>query len=127
MPITSIRVVTVYVLDQQRALEFYRDVLGFEVRADNDMGAMGRWIEVAPPGSGDTVIMLGHAASFEREERVGEFAPCTLECDDAASTRAELAQRGATVTDIEVAHWGTHFFVRDQDANNFLVREPGGD
>ena len=36
--------------DQDRALAFYQDVLGFEVRRDMPFGDGGRWLEVAPPG-----------------------------------------------------------------------------
>jgi catechol 2,3-dioxygenase-like lactoylglutathione lyase family enzyme len=127
MAITNIRVVTVYVSDQQQALAFYRDQLGFEVRADNPMGDQGRWLEVAPPGSTESVIMLGDAAAFEKTDRLGEFAPCTLECDDAAATHAELAGRGVTVSDVETAFWGTHFFASDPDGTRFLVRERAAD
>ena len=44
---------TVYlaVSDQDRALAFYRDVLGFEVRTDTEFGEGFRWIEVAPAGA----------------------------------------------------------------------------
>ncbi|HKF55351.1 MAG TPA: VOC family protein, partial [Blastocatellia bacterium] len=38
--------VTIYVLNQQEALEFYRDKLGFEVRTDAPMGDDCRWITV---------------------------------------------------------------------------------
>lgn len=123
MAITHIKVVTVYVTDQQQALEFYTDKLGFELRQDEDMGPMGRWLTVAPPGSTEALVMLGDAASFEKTDRLGEFAPCTLECDDAALTREELAGRGVEVSAVESAAWGTHFYAKDQDGNNFLVRQ----
>lgn len=122
MALTHIRVVTVYVTDQEAAKLHYRDVLGFEIRREADMGPQGKWIEAAIPGD-TAVLMLADAARFERTDRVGEFAPCTLDCDDAVTTRAELAARGADVSDIEAEHWGTHFYVSDEDGNRFLVRE----
>lgn len=50
---------TVYlaVTDQDRALAFYRDKLGFEVRTDTEFGEGFRWVEVAPAGA-YTVIAL---------------------------------------------------------------------
>ena len=52
--ITKGRAVNIYVTDQDRALAFYRDVLGFEVVMDTPMGDMGppghenkRWIAVS--------------------------------------------------------------------------------
>ena len=119
MALTHIRVITVYVADQDAALAHYRDVLGFEIRRDEPMGS-SRWIEAALPGD-RAVLMLASAGAFEREP--GGFAPCTLECDDAVATRAELAARGADVSAIEAEHWGTHFYASDPDGNRFLVHE----
>ena len=51
--ITHVETVAVYVADQDRALRFYVDQLGFELRKDVTMGpddGAPRWIEVAPPG-----------------------------------------------------------------------------
>ena len=55
--ITNLESVTVYVNDQDQALDFYVNKLGFEKRADNPMGPGMRWVTVAPPG-GKTEIVL---------------------------------------------------------------------
>lgn len=51
--LTNIGVAMFTVADQDAALQFYTDKLGFEVRADTRFGEHGghRWVEVAPPGS----------------------------------------------------------------------------
>src|SRR5262249_50738141 len=49
-PIVDVRTVGVPVTDQQRALAFYVDTLGFEKRLDVPFGDAKRWIEVAPAG-----------------------------------------------------------------------------
>lgn len=51
--ITQVGTVFVPVTDQDRALEFYLDKLGFEKRGDFEYGDGSRWVEVAPPGSKD--------------------------------------------------------------------------
>jgi catechol 2,3-dioxygenase-like lactoylglutathione lyase family enzyme len=43
--------------DPEASLAFFRDILGFEVRADVGSGKM-RWITVGPPGQPDTSILL---------------------------------------------------------------------
>ena len=48
--------------DPEASLAFYRDTLGFEVRADVGSGKM-RWITVAPPGQPDTSILLAPPAT----------------------------------------------------------------
>ena len=47
--ITAIHTSTVFVTDQDKALDFYVNKLGFEKRMDQPMGPDNRWIEVAPP------------------------------------------------------------------------------
>ena len=42
--------------DPDASLAFYRDLLGWEVRADVGRGTM-RWITVAPAGSGSAVVL----------------------------------------------------------------------
>ena len=53
--ITNIGTVTMYVRDQEEALRFYTEKLGFEKRADNPMPDGGRWLTVAPPPSQNSV------------------------------------------------------------------------
>jgi catechol 2,3-dioxygenase-like lactoylglutathione lyase family enzyme len=47
--------------DPDTSLAFYRDALGFEVRADVGSGKM-RWITVGPPGQPSTSILLAPPA-----------------------------------------------------------------
>jgi catechol 2,3-dioxygenase-like lactoylglutathione lyase family enzyme len=47
--------------DPDASLAFYRDILGFEVRADVGQGKM-RWITVGPVGQPDTSILLAPPA-----------------------------------------------------------------
>ena len=51
--VTNLGVAMFTVADQDAALRFYRDTLGWELRADVNFGenAESRWVEVAPPGS----------------------------------------------------------------------------
>lgn len=49
---------TIYVIDQQKALEFYRDKLGFEVRTDSTMYEGFRWLTVGPKNQPDFEIVL---------------------------------------------------------------------
>ena len=59
-----IHVTSVFVDDQEHALRFYTDVLGFEPRTDQPMGNGDRWLTVAAPGQ-DVELLLepsGHPA-----------------------------------------------------------------
>ena len=75
---TRITSVTVEVADQDRALAFYRDVLGCEVRADVEVWPGARWLEVAPPGSQVGIALLTRASGLPLGVRYG-----TADADDA--------------------------------------------
>jgi hypothetical protein len=56
--ITQVGMVGVPVTDQDRALEFYVGMLGFEKRLDVAHGDGDRWVEVAPPGAATTIALV---------------------------------------------------------------------
>ena len=56
--ITQLGIVTIYVHDQDDALDFYTGKLGLEKRADVAMGPDARWLTVAPPGQTSPEIAL---------------------------------------------------------------------
>jgi catechol 2,3-dioxygenase-like lactoylglutathione lyase family enzyme len=58
--ITDVRTVGVPVSDQDRALAFYADTLGFATRMDGSFGG-GRWIEVAPEGATTSIALVAPA------------------------------------------------------------------
>jgi len=56
--ITHLGTVIIPVSDQDRALAFYVDKLGFEQRSDMPFGNGERWLEVAPPGATTTLALI---------------------------------------------------------------------
>lgn len=118
--ITKVNTVSLYVADQERALRFYVDVLGFEVRTDATMGPMGRWLEVAPPG-GQTTLVLADAAAFGKQDRIGSSADLTFRCDDVYALHKSLTEKGLDVPEPEKQDWGTFVHVTDPDGHTFVV------
>ncbi len=87
--------VIVPVADQDQALAFYVEKLGFDKRLDGESPA-GRWIEVAPPGAATTIALV---AAQPDNARV------SLTTTDAGAAHAELKARGVDVDD-EVMRMG---------------------
>jgi predicted enzyme related to lactoylglutathione lyase len=122
--ITRSRAVNIYVTDQDRALAFYRDLLGFEVLMDMPMGDMGppghedkRWIAVRPAGA-ETRFILYTPPGMER--RVGGFSNVMFDCDDIQATFAELKGKGVEFTEEPAQQgWGWWAQFRDPDGNEF--------
>jgi catechol 2,3-dioxygenase-like lactoylglutathione lyase family enzyme len=118
--IAGISLVIIPSADQDRAIEFYVDSLGFEKRTDVPFGNDYRWVEVYPP-SGPTGIAL---APPRPGDATAVQTGITLTTDDVDATHAELRSRGVDV-DAEVARMGDPvppmFWFRDPDGNTLMV------
>src|SRR5689334_1482169 len=90
--VTQIGSVFLTVSDQDRAIAFYRDTLGFEVRVDKEFGPGFRWVEVAPPGSQSVIALT--TADAERGNEPGGDAPFSLDTSNLAGAIADLSSRG---------------------------------
>ena len=122
--ISGVRTIAVPVLDQETALTFYVEKLGFEKRFDTGFRDRERWIEVAPPGAETTIALVrpseGQAAGIDTGVR--------LETDDADTDHADLRARGVGV-DPEILRWPgvpAMFSLRDPDGNRLVVIGRGG-
>ena len=120
--ITNIAVVGVFVSDQNKALDFYTNKLGFEKRADEPIGGGQRWLEVAPPGAA-TRIVLSLATEEWGADRLGQFAGIVFEPDDIDATYEELAARGVAFSEPPTDQpWGgRQAQFQDQDGNTFVL------
>ncbi|HET9520899.1 MAG TPA: VOC family protein [Candidatus Limnocylindrales bacterium] len=122
--ITDVRTIAIPVADQDRALRFYADTLGFETRMDASYGEGERWIEVAPPGAGTSIALMRAGATTP----AGVDTGVRLSTTDAAADHADLRARGIDV-DPEVIPYPVPMFVfRDADGNSLVIVEspPGG-
>lgn len=120
--ITNIATIDVYVRDQDVALDFYVNKLGFEVRADRPAGPY-RWIEVAPAGCTTSIVLGTPAFETGSEEKVGGFTEIQLETDDIESTHDELVKKGVNFTRVpKLMFWGSwHSQFVDPDGNEYFL------
>ncbi|MFL5918872.1 MAG: VOC family protein [Gaiellaceae bacterium] len=122
--IKEVGTVIVPVSDQDRAIEFYTDMLGFELRGDSPYGDGDRWVEVAPPGAATTIALVPP----RQGQSVGVPTNMGLSTEDVDADHESLKARGADVDD--VMRMGDPvppmFFLRDQDGNQIFVVERTG-
>jgi predicted enzyme related to lactoylglutathione lyase len=118
--IRGIKFISVPVNNQDAALKFFTDALGFKVKTDQDFIPGGqRWIELAISGA-DTGISLftpeGH------EDRIGTFQPISFWCDDVFQTVEALKQRGVKFfQDPKTESWGSSAIFEDTEGNKFVL------
>jgi catechol 2,3-dioxygenase-like lactoylglutathione lyase family enzyme len=118
--ITGLRTVAVPVTDQDRALAFYVDTLGFEKRLEFPMGEGARWIEIAPTGAATTIALVPASP----ESPVGGATGIRLTTSDAAADHATLRAGGVDADDM--LRWEgvpPMFAFRDQDGNELVIVE----
>ena len=120
--ITEVGRVIVPVSDQDRAVEFYTDKLGFEKRMDVPYGDGNRWLEVGPPGAPTSIALVPPREG----EPAGVETGISLTTEDADAVHADLRARGVD-TDPEVMRMGDPvppmFLFRDQDGNTLMLIE----
>lgn len=134
--IDQVGTVFVPTTDQERALKFFVEKLGFTKRMDARYSG-GRWVEVAPP---DSAIALALVSSAEGSVRSRTEVCCALSTRDITNAHARLRELGVDI-DSEVGRVGTkrpglnapdvsipdpqppQVCFRDPDGNRFLLVE----
>ena len=124
--ITHVGRVMVPVADQDTAIAFYTDTLGFSLTADVPFGEGDRWVEVAPPGGGTTIALVPPQGDYQP----GRMTGIALDSPDPKADHAALKAAGV---DVDVELMGGDgvvpllFFFRDQDANHVMIVEARAD
>ncbi|NSL86115.1 VOC family protein [Chitinophaga solisilvae] len=130
--ITKMTHTSVYVLDQERARDFYVNKLGFKVITDVPMGTAHRWLTVAPQEQDgiEIVLMPVSAGGFSPEAAdtlreliaKGTFGVGVLTCNDIYATYEELKAKGVEFTKApKKEFYGTEAVFRDDSGNWFSL------
>jgi catechol 2,3-dioxygenase-like lactoylglutathione lyase family enzyme len=132
--ITNISLVTVYCLDQDKARDFYVDVLGFQPQTDATMGDGFRWVTVVHPNQPELEVTLmtpgppldPDAAEFVRRQlEKGAMGGLGLKVDDCRKTFEELTAKGVTfLQEPSDRPYGVEAVMRDNAGNWLVLVEP---
>ena len=119
--ITQIKFVTVPVADQNRALDFYTDKLGFTIITDQPFDDKQRWIELRVPKAETRVVLFTMEGD---EKRIGSMMPATFACDDIDVTYQELSARGVEFEgEPQKQPWGSYAMFKDSEGNRFVLSQ----
>jgi catechol 2,3-dioxygenase-like lactoylglutathione lyase family enzyme len=133
--ITRLNHVSVFVLNQETAFDFYVNKLGFKVHTDAQMGPKGRWLTVTPPEQPNveiTLIAIDDKMMFTKEAAeqmrklvaAGTFGFAVFECDDMLATYEELKAKGVTFTKQPTKEfYGYNAVFADDSGNWFSLGE----
>jgi catechol 2,3-dioxygenase-like lactoylglutathione lyase family enzyme len=118
--ITHIKFVSIPTRDQDRALAFWTEKIGFRVLTDQPFDEKQRWIELRV-GTSDTRFVL---FTFDASAALQPGSPFNgaLACDDVEGTHRELSKRGVEFTSPpQKQPWGTFATFKDPDGNEFVL------
>jgi predicted enzyme related to lactoylglutathione lyase len=117
--ITHVKFVSIPTADQDRALKFWTEQVGFTLMSDQPFSDKQRWIELSV-GNGPTRFVL--FTPDGQEDRIGSFFNGALACDDVEATWRQLSERGVAFdSPPKKEHWGTFATFRDPDGNQFVL------
>ena len=119
--ITKVTHASIWVKDQDEALKFYRETLGFKVTADDTNMPGYRWLTVAPQHDSFELV-LNLATTPEQLAGVGRQGIFVLASDNIQADYTTLKTKGVKLpTEINVNPWGSDFIFEDLYGNDFDV------
>lgn len=131
--ITKLNHVSIFVLDQESAYDFYVNKLGFKVHTDAPMGPGKRWLTVCPPEQPDieiTLMAIDEGMMFKKDAaekmrelvRAGTFGFGVFECHDLRATYEELSAKGVEFTKPPTEEfYGYEALFKDDSGNWFSL------
>ncbi len=114
-----LELIQVPVSDVDAAKTFYTEKAGFNADIDVTVREGLRFVQLTPPGSACS-IAIGTGVS---EMKPGSLTGLQLVVSDIEAARAELADRGVDVSDVQVFDWGSFVYFSDPDGNGWAVQQ----
>ncbi len=126
--ITSIHSATVQVRDQDAAIDFYVNTLGFEKRDDSPFAEGSRWVVVVPPGAQTGLALLRPQDVGQPADSITGHTGISFICDDIQRTYDDLSGKGVAFKGPpEQMPWGAlATWFSDPDGNGYFLTEDQG-
>lgn len=133
--VTKLSHTSFYVLDQDKAYDFYVNKLGFKVHTDVKMDNGFRWLTLTPPDQPDLQVVLMPVNNnpmmkddvrnaFKTLLEQGQMGGGVLQTPDCRATYEEMKAKGINVTEPKEQFYGIECIVTDGCGNWFSMTEP---
>ena len=123
--INKIGKITIYVNNQEEAKRFWTEKAGFIVKFEQPMGPSMKWLEVGPSEDEFTTFILYDKNLMKSQNpnmNLGHPS-IILSTSNVKKAHEMLIGNGVVVTDIITMPYGKMFTFKDQDGNEYLLRE----
>ncbi len=115
----KLELVAIPVSDVDRAKAFYSEQAGFTADHDHAVSDEIRFVQLTPPGSACS-IAIGKGVT---QAAPGSVQGMQIVVPDIHAARAELAERGVEVSEVQDFPWGSFVFFSDPDGNGWAVQQ----
>jgi len=133
--VTKLSHTSLYVLDQEKAYDFYVNKLGFKVHTDVKMDNGFRWLTLTPPDQPDLQVVLMPVNNnpmmkddirnaFKTLLEQGQMGGGVMQTPDCRATYEEMKAKGINVTEPKEQFYGVECIVTDGCGNWFSMTEP---
>ena len=117
--IKGVKFVSIPVRDQDQALAFYTEKLGFSIMTDQPFDDKQRWIELGIAGAETRVVLFTPSG---QEDRIGGFSNVVFYSDNVQKTYEQLSARGVEFhMPPKKETWGASSILKDPDGNMFVL------
>jgi predicted enzyme related to lactoylglutathione lyase len=114
----ELQLVSIPVSAVDRAISFYERA-GFNLDHDHQVNDDLRFVQLTPRGSACSIALGTGLTTAEP----GSVEGLQLVVSDINAARAELAERGVEVSEVQVFPWGSFVFFSDPDGNGWAVQQ----
>lgn len=123
--IKKIGKITIYVNNQEEAKRFWTEKLNFVIKLEQPMGPNMTWLEVGPNECEFTTFVL-----YDKQMMLSQNPSANvkhpniiLSTENIEETYNELKLKEVSVGELMIMPYGKMFSFKDQDGNDYLVRE----
>ena len=123
--IKKIGKITIYVNNQEEAKAFWTEKLNFVIKLERPMGPNMTWFEVGPYECEFTTFILYDKKMMlaQKPSANVDHPNVILSTDNIEESYNELKEKGVEVSEIMTMPYGKMFSFKDQDGNDYLLRE----
>ena len=119
--VSRIKFISIPVRDQNRALDFYTDKLGFTIITDQPFDEKQRWIELRVPKAETRVVLFTPEGDGSR---IGSLMNMSYGCDDLDATDEKLKRRGWNSEGASQKQpRRSRAMLKDSEGNRFVLSE----
>ncbi len=116
----KIEVISIPVKNQDKAIEFYVNMLGFKLLVDTPFDKDKRWVQLGISDKSETTISL---VDWFDKMIPGHLQGLVMTVDDIEKATIEFKEREIGISPIEVTPWGKFAYFNDIDGNGWAIRE----